>query len=409
MAPADVVFDLASSCPRVTVDRSGRLFTIAMNDAARDAGDRASGGVPELVIETQGKTSATWHREVTGQTLHFALADAHLGDGIAVAGVAIEPIRLLDEITRGRGMFVVSLAANGSTRFTRRIKALGGGGSEVPRVTAIVLGPHSDVTIAGTTSEALDFGTASIARDEGAYDDTILFVAHYSPDGLLAFSTARKAKLGTKPRLAAWPDGTIAVAFDARDGKAALEWLDPHGRGAPVFLTLAGTLRAMAAAGGDDAVVATQRADDETHAPVIELARLTRRGETIWSRTMQGELQDGALAVRANGDTWFGGWFDGAPAACAAPASTSDASGPLPRLQIVNADGRRCRSLPVATREARWTTPASLIESVTGRVYYATPYLGNVELPGVASRSSGMTTSRCALFDLPADGPGYAP
>jgi hypothetical protein len=407
MAPADVVFDLASSCPRVAVDRAGRLFSVALNEAARDTGGPASGGAPELVIQTQGKTSPAWRRELTGRTLHFALADAHLGDGIAVAGAAIEPIRLLDETTRGRGMFVVSLAANGSTRFTRRIDALGGG--DVPRVTAIVLGPRSEVTIAGTTSEPLDFGTASLARDEGAYDDTMMFVARYSPNGALIFSTARKARLGTTPRLVAWSDGTVAVAFDARDGKAALEWLDPLGHGASVSLALAGSIRAMAAAWRDDVVVATQRADETTHAPVIELARLTRRGETIWSRTMQGELQDGALAVRANGDTWFGGWLDGAPTACASSASTSDASGPLPRLQIVSADGRRCRSLPVATRDARWTTPASLVEGAKGRVFYATPYLGNVELPGVGSRSSGMTGSRCALFDLPADAPEYAP
>ena len=272
-----------------------------------------------------------------------------------------------------------------------------------------MLGSRSEVILAGTTGEALDFGTASLARDEGAYDDTMMFVAHYSPDGVLVFRTARKAKLGTTPRLVAWSDGTVAVAFDARDGKPALEWLDPVGHGAPVSLALGGSMRAMAAAGQDDVVVATQRADETSHEPVIELARLTRRGETIWSRTMQGELQDGALAVRANGDTWFGGWFDGAPTACASPASTSDASGPLPRLEIVSADGRRCRSLPVATRDARWTTPASLVEGVTGRVFYATPYLGNVELPGVASLSSGITGSRCALFDLPTYAPEYTP
>jgi len=142
---------------------------------------------------------------------------------------------------------------------------------------------------------------------------------------------------------------------------------------------------------------------------VIELARLARRGETIRRTTIPGELQDGALAVRANGDLWFGGWFDGAPTGCASVLSSSDVDGRLPRLQIVSADGSRCRSLPVATRQAGWTTPASLAEARPGRMLYVTPYLGELELPGVPTLSSGTAASRCALLALPANAVEYTP
>jgi hypothetical protein len=395
LAPAaEVVFDLASSCPRVVVDRAGRSFSVAASVDSRDA--------TSLVVVAQGNAATAWRREFPGRAENFAVSAAQLGEGLAVAGAASEP---------DGGLFVVSLSATGATRFTRRIAALGGAGAgDEPHVTAVVLGPHSEITVAGTTRERLDFGVSSVAPGASGYDDDrMLFVARYAPDGALVFSAARKAKLGTLPRLVAMADGAVAVAFDARGGKPSLEWLDGQGHGSAASLALSGTIRAMTSSGRDEVVLATQRAEDRTGAPVIELARLTRRGGTIRATTIPGELQDGALAVRANGDLWFGGWFDGAPAGCASPPSSSDGAGRLPRLQIVSADGRRCRSLPVATRDARWTTPASLVETPRGRMLYATPYLGVLELPGVPPRSSGTGASRCALVALPADAVEYTP
>ena len=56
------------------------------------------------------------------------------------------------------------------------------------------------------------------------------------------------------------------------------------------------------------------------------------------------------------------------------------------------------------TRDA---APASLLEGSSGAGLYATPYFGDVDVPGVAARSAGTVGSRCALFDVPADAPAY--
>jgi len=119
-----------------------------------------------------------------------------------------------------RGLFVVSLSATGATRFTRHIAARDAGVET--HITAVVLGPHSEITVAGTTREPLDFGASPLPTDAGAYDDTMVVVTQYAANGALVFSLGRKAKLGTLPRLAPLTDGAVAVAFDAREGNPAL-------------------------------------------------------------------------------------------------------------------------------------------------------------------------------------------
>jgi hypothetical protein len=47
---------------------------------------------------------------------------------------------------------------------------------------------------------------------------------------------------------------------------------------------------------------------------------------------------------------------------------------PAPTPPGVSADGRRCRSRRVAMRDARWTTPASLVEGRDRAHLLATPY-----------------------------------
>jgi hypothetical protein len=81
----------------------------------------------------------------------------------------------------------------------------------------------------------------------------------------------------------------------------------------------------------------------------------------------------------------------------------------LPRLQIVSADGTRCRSVPVATRSAIWKPPASFVELPADHMLYATPCLGDLALPGLAPRSLGAFLTRCFVFDLPADSKEYTP
>jgi hypothetical protein len=304
-------------------------------------------------------------------------------------------------------LFVVSFAADGTQRFSRWVAA-----PEGSRITAAVLGPHAEVTIVGTARAALDLGAAGrIEPEPGAYDDTIAFVLQYATDGSLARHAMRAAKLGTTPRLAAWSDGRLALAFDAQDRGPTLEMIDPAALGSKTghrpAVDFAGPIRAVAAAFDGDVMVATQAAGQDS-VLTSTILRLSRTGELQWTRAMRGELQDGAFGVRANGDTWFGGWFDALPPGCTGPARTQD-GGALPRLQIIGADGKRCRSVPVATRDARWNTPASLVDVSEGHIVYATPWLGSLALPGLAPRSAGSVGSRCIVLDLPADAPAYRP
>jgi hypothetical protein len=313
------------------------------------------------------------------------------------------------------GLFVLSFAADGTRRFGRwfttphrpRYR-------EQPHITAVTLGPRSEVTIAGVTAEAVDLGTGTIAPEEAAYDHTLAFVARYAPDGTPVRVTARKARSGTLPRLAAWADGGVVVAFDGQDGAPVLEAFDgdafgmSEGRRIPAAIS--GRVDALAAAGPGEMVVATEsRTEAEPH--LAHLARVTRQGELTWSRTMRGWISLGALTVRANGEAWFAGGFEGPSGGCVPPSPMAEPehADNLPRLQIVSADGTRCRSVPVTTRLANWEPPVSFVELPADHMLYATPCLGDLALPGLAPRSLGTFVTHCFIFDLPADSKEYTP
>ncbi len=123
---------------------------------------------------------------------------------------------------------------------------------------------------------------------------------------------------------------------------------------------------------------------------------------------MHGELQAGALAVTASGNTWFTGWFEGDPAGCVAAPLEAGYASTLPRLQLIDASGARCRSLPTSTRTAGWSARASLLETAPGRMTFAAPLAGTVTLSGIRAEATPLAL-RCVAVTLPAEAPQYRP
>jgi hypothetical protein len=414
-ASAEVLFDLAATCPRISIDRGARQFLAAVTERPEELGT-TSATRSTLVVGRRAAQGAAlaWHHDLGPDTTSFELSEGRLGEGVAIAGAARAPIPFVGTAAdaRWRGLFVLSFAPDGTLRFGRWIEAGSAlTSSEEPRVTAAVSGPRSEVTLAGTTHEPLDFGGVTLRPGKEAYDNTVAFVVQYASNGVPAFATSRPAKLGTSPRLVARPDGALVMGFEARDGSPRLEAFEPtgpRGVGHRLPVTLEGTLGALAAAGPHDVIAATQSRDEGGTPTELRIARVAATGEIVWSRIMHGELQDGALAVTASGNTWFSGWFEGDPTGCVSAPLEVEHESVLPRLQLIDASGARCRSLPASTRTARWSTPASLLETAAGRMTFAAPLAGTATLPGIRAQATPLAT-RCVAVTLPTEAPEYLP
>ncbi len=414
VASAEVLFDLAVTCPRMSVDRDARQFLAAVTERPDELG--VTSATPStLVVGRRGARGAAlaWHHNLAADTTSFVLSEGRLGEGVAIAGVARTAVPFVGTAAAasGAGLFVLSFAPEGSLRFGRWIAAGPALSSlEEARVSAAVLGPRSEVTLAGTTHEPLDFGGVTLRPEEKSYDRTLAFIVQYTSNGTLAFATRRPAKLGTSPRLIGRPDGGLVMGFEAPDGAATLEAFEPGERGVGHRLpvTLEGTLGALAAAGSRDVVVATQSRNAGGGATEIRVARVGAQGNVVWSRTMKGQLQDDALAITAANITSFAGWLEDDPAGCVSAPLEAEHEPVLSRLQLIDASGVRCRSLPVATRPAHWSTAVSLLETAPGTVTLVTPLAGTATLPGIRAQGSPLA-NRCVAVTLPTGGPEYSP
>jgi len=403
---AEVLFDLAATCPKLSVDRGAQQFLAAATEHPEELGVTSTTRSP-LVLGRRASRGASleWHRDLGPGVTSFALADGRLGEGVAIAGAAASAVPFVDA-SGGSGLFVLSFAPDGARRFGRWV---GGDGSvEKPRVTALVLGPRSEVSLAGTAREVLDFGGIALRPERGDYDDTFVFVVQYTATGTLAFATSLPARLGTSPRLVAARDGRLVVGFDARDGTSTLVAIGEHGVGERLPVALQGSIGALVAQGAHDIVALTQSRDAGGTSTDVRVSRLRGGGSVVWSRIMHGELQEGAAAVTRRGDLWFGGWFEGDPDGCSSAPGAGEREPVVPRLQIIDASGARCRSLAVATRDARWSAAASLVETAEGRMTFVTPLSGESTLPGVRAHASPLA-NRCVAVSLPTAAPEYTP
>lgn len=403
---AEVLFDLAATCPKLSVDHGARQFLAAVTERPQELGVTSATRSP-LVLGRRAARGASleWHRELGSAITSFALAEGRLGEGVALAGAADGAVAFVDA-SGGSGLFVLAFAPDGSRRFGRWV--VGGRAVEKPRVTALVLGPRSEISLAGTAREALDFGGTSLRPESGAYDDTFVFVVQYTSTGALTFATSRPARRGTSPRLVAEPDGRLVVGFDARDGTPALEAIDVRGAGDRWPVALDGSIAALVAQGPHDIVALTQSRHAGGAPTDVRVSRVRQGGRIVWSRTMHGELQEGAAAVTGREDVWFGGWFQGTPDGCTSAPDALEREPVVPRLQIIDASGARCRSLAVATRDARWSAAASLVETAEGTMTFVTPLSGEATLPGVSAHASPLA-NRCVAVSLPTAAPEYTP
>jgi len=197
VAVAEVLFDLAVTCPRMSVDRDARQFLAAVTERPDELG--VTSATPSaLLVGRRGAHGAAlaWHRDLAADTTSFVLAEGRLGEGVAIAGVARAAVPFVGTAAAASsaGLFVLSFAPEGSLRFGRWVAA---GPALTPleeaRVSAAVLGPRSEVTLAGTTHQPLDFDGVTLRPEENAYDRTVAFIVQYTSNGTLVFATRHPA------------------------------------------------------------------------------------------------------------------------------------------------------------------------------------------------------------------------